>query len=75
MNKQRGSVDESALVMIALLVITALCLLYSSFSCQVKASKMGMNSSWGLLQGCMIEYKPKKWIDIERYRAFDEDKP
>lgn len=45
---------------------------WDSASCSSRASKMGMPKSWGPLQGCMIEYKPGKWIDIDRYRAIDE---
>jgi len=40
-----------------------------SASCASRAERMGMAHSWGPLQGCMIEYKPKQWINIDKYRA------
>lgn len=40
-------------------------------SCSAKSEKMGMNYSWGMLQGCMIEHRPGQWIDINRYRVID----
>lgn len=54
-------------------IFTAWALLASA-SCSSRSEKMGVRSAWGPLQGCMIEYRPGKWIDINRYRAFDDDK-
>jgi len=40
-------------------------------TCSSRAERMDMAHSWGPLQGCMIEYKPKQWIHIKNYRAVD----
>jgi hypothetical protein len=53
--------------------VIGLCMWSASYSCSVKAEKMGFNHSWAPFQGCMIEHKPGKWIELRRYRAFDEE--
>lgn len=35
--------------------------------CKSKAKKMGFESDWGPIQGCMIKVHGK-WIDINKYR-------
>jgi len=51
----------------ALLYLLALALL--SNTCHTQARIMGMRSDWGFMQGCMIEYKPGKWIPIGNFRV------
>jgi hypothetical protein len=63
----------AAIVIVGLAVILGLAMWSSSYSCAVKAEKMGFNHSWAPFQGCMIEHKPGKWIELRRYRAFDEE--
>lgn len=40
------------------------------FQCKAKAKKMGFESDWGPVQGCMIKVKGQ-WIDINKYRIAD----
>jgi len=35
--------------------------------CKAKAKKMGFESDWGMIQGCMIKVHGQ-WIDINKYR-------
>ena len=44
---------------------------YEKYVCESKATKMGVNHEFKIGQGCMIEYAPGKWIDIEKYRIVD----
>lgn len=41
------------------------------FSCATRANKMGFNYSMAPFQGCMIEYKPNQWVDINKFRVVD----
>jgi hypothetical protein len=71
--KQRGEGLAEAFIGLVLLAVSGLVwLAIDTASCYSQARKMGFNSSWGPLQGCMVEFKPGKWIAIERYRAVDE---
>ena len=40
-----------------------------SYTCRAKAEVMGMKSSWGFVQGCMIEVKPGQWVPLSNYRV------
>lgn len=42
---------------------------FKSYSCSSRASKMGKTSSYGPIQGCMIEYQPGFWVPIDQYRV------
>lgn len=40
--------------------------------CKAKTEGMGFKYDWSFFGGCRIEYKPNKWIPLERYRAIDD---
>ncbi len=42
-----------------------------SWGCSSKADAMGFRHTYGPVKGCIVEYKPGKWIPLERYRAID----
>lgn len=54
------------------LIATAIVLLMVALgdysACNRKAALMSLNYSWGPLQGCMVEYKKNKWVDIKAIR-------
>lgn len=39
--------------------------------CESRAEVMGVRHMWGPRIGCMIEYKPGRWILMDRYRGAD----
>ena len=57
----------------AFAVLAALSWGWNAWECSSKARVMGFDSSWGPVQGCAVEYKPGKWIPLERYRAVDDE--
>lgn len=62
---------ELVLVVIGVIVIGFLVLVFKGVSCANKADSMGMKWSFGITTGCMVEHKPGRWIDIEKYRVMD----
>lgn len=46
---------------------------FASYQCGTMARVMGFRSSWGPVQGCMIEHAPGKWVPIERFRVIEDD--
>lgn len=67
--------DETLIGIFAAVVfvlLTAALYAWDKHSCYYRANQMGFKSSYTLVGGCMIEYKPNKWIDIDKYRAVDE---
>lgn len=58
-------------LVIPIAAIVGAAMLLDSASCASRSKQMGMAHSWGPLQGCMIEYKPRQWIDIKKFRATD----
>ena len=55
-----------------LVVVIAPLAFLDSVMCKSKSAQMGMNHSWGMLQGCLIEYEPRKWIPIQNYRVVEK---
>lgn len=46
---------------------------FSSCSCATKAKAMDLkSSSWGPIQGCIVETQKGQKIDIDRYRVIED---
>ena len=70
MREEVAIVAAVAAVLVTTVIATTVFVGYvSSISCEKQAKKMGVNSDWELLQGCMIEVKPGKWAPLKNYRA------
>lgn len=67
--------NDETIGCIALVITIVLVLVFvygeNYFSCKSKASKQGMECSWGPYQGCMVRTE-KGWIDYERLRYMGE---
>jgi hypothetical protein len=60
----------NALVVLFLISFCAWVLfLQPQWACQSQAKLMKMPSSWGFVQGCMIEVKPGQWVPLKNYRV------
>lgn len=53
----------------AILFVPAGILDYSA--CKSRASAMHINSQWGPIMGCIIEYREGQWIPLDNYRGVD----
>jgi len=40
------------------------------FQCKTKSKKMGLESDWGPIQGCMVKVDDQ-WIDINKYHIME----
>jgi hypothetical protein len=67
---QRGDMDGVVGVLFMIIVACGY-VIFANWSCKAQAHIMGMNSTWGPVQGCMIEVKQGKWAPMERYRVPD----
>jgi hypothetical protein len=67
MDKSDISFGFGVLVVIA--AITCLIYMLESATCSNKAGIMEMKHSYGMLQGCMIEHRPGKWVPLKNYRV------
>ena len=54
-------------IILCIVVVFAL----GSCSCSTKATKQGMECSWGPIQGCMVKMPDGKWMDYDRLRYLD----
>lgn len=60
---------ELTVTIIAFIGFVALLLIGASYSCEKQSKQMGMQYKWGFFHGCMIEYKPGKWVPLNNYRV------
>jgi prepilin-type N-terminal cleavage/methylation domain-containing protein len=60
-----------ALIVLAIIAILASVPVLGSVRCTAQWERSGMASSWGLIQGCMVEVEPGRWIPQERLREID----
>lgn len=44
----------------------------NKYQCKIIAEKMKLNYSYGLMQNCMVEVNPGKWVPLDKYRMMDE---
>lgn len=49
-----------------ILIFIAICL--ETYKCKIKANIQEMESSFGILQGCMVKQKDGKWIEYKHLR-------
>jgi len=73
--KQRGFIEfivavVATITLVGLIFLPVVWLDYAA--CTSKAEAMKMRVTWGPIKGCIVEYKPDKWIPLDRYRALDE---
>lgn len=70
--RQRGYAEPVFVfisVVCAVLIGGALWL--SSASCSAAWSKSGMATSWGPIQGCLVQTPSGRWVPAERVREID----
>lgn len=58
-----------ALVIFTIFACFAGCAL-TEYGCSSRAKKMGLESEWGPVQGCMVKTQ-KRWLPIEALRDID----
>ena len=58
-------------VILVTALLTGLIVVVETISCENRADKMGFESDYGILQGCMWN-TPKGWINDDNYRMFDD---
>lgn len=66
--------DETLTLIAIVLIIVGVILLpaiVDSSMCRAKARKQGLQSDYGIIQGCMVKYNGK-WIDYDRLRYTEE---
>jgi len=56
-------------VIVVIVAITGVLYILESITCSNKAGIMGMRHNYGMLQGCMIEHQPGKWVPLKNYRV------
>ena len=44
---------------------------FSSSSCSARADILQFKSTYSFFAGCMIEYKPNKWIPLSQFRVIE----
>jgi hypothetical protein len=72
MNKQRGYTDIPLPVAAGLIVAILVVLwILANLSCSWRWTDSGFDSRYGVMTGCMVQYKGR-WIPEDRYRATDE---
>lgn len=49
--------------------LAALATSMREYSCANTATAMGMRYNFAMMQGCMIEYAPGKWVPLDNYRV------
>ena len=59
------------LLVLALVLIVALPFVMMPMQCTAKWQHSGMASEWGIIQGCLVEVEPGRWIPDERVREMD----
>lgn len=42
---------------------------YDVYKCSAVSGKMKMEYDYGIVTGCMIEYKKDKWIKLDKFRG------
>ena len=73
-NMQRGDADFWMMLLALALfffVIPAVAYLTEGYKCQKRAGLMGLESDYGLLQGCMVRVG-HRWAPIEYIRIIDD---
>lgn len=66
------SFGELLIYAVLVVLIVAALMGFKSCQCGTKAKAMDLkSSSWGPIQGCIVETQKGDKIDIERYRVID----
>lgn len=62
-----------AMVVVGVLfMLVSLCgIFWNSYICESKWKASGMKSEYSVINGCMLEVTPGKWIPSDRYRSVD----
>lgn len=66
---KNGFIFIEAVIVVAIIATLAFVVIAKSHTCENQAMVMGMRHTWGIMQGCMIEYKQGKWVPLKNYRA------
>jgi hypothetical protein len=57
--------------LIVLIIVGIGALGFNVYSCNSKASMMGRKSSWGPVQGCMVQTKDGNYMPLNSVRTID----
>lgn len=74
MKRLVGEISFVGLVVLLLLVlafILSLPFLADWWKCSSRWSTSGVQSSYGPIQGCLVEVKPGRWVPDDRVREVD----
>ena len=67
----RGILVPELFLAAGVLSVVAAAFVAPPYTCAAKAEAMGLKHRYSLTTGCMVEYKPGKWIAIAQYRVID----
>lgn len=72
-SRQRGYSDggEFLFSLIALVVLSIAAAIYSSWSCSSRWNQSGLSTSWGPIQGCLVQTPSGRWVPDDRVREVD----
>ena len=69
---QRGdSTIELIFTIVVVLIMLAVAAVMAAAKCDNQWSRSGLQSDWGIMQGCLVEVRPNTWIPDERVREVD----
>jgi hypothetical protein len=66
---QRSAGIQAIVGLLMLAIVLLLAWAYESWSCGRQWKRSGMKTSWGPVQGCLVETSAGRWIPEDRVRA------
>ncbi len=69
-NKQLGYA-ELVIYTVLLVIVLIVSVVFSSWSCGSRWGKSGMQTSWGPIQGCLVQTPNGRWVPDDRVRDSD----
>jgi hypothetical protein len=69
-SRQRGS-GEVMFTVILFAIFVVIAIAFSSWSCSSKWALSGMKTSYGPIQGCLVQTPNGRWMPEERIREVD----
>ena len=62
---------EIAVSIVGLIVCFVAYLIFGSWQCSSQWSRSGLATSWGPIQGCVVELPDGRWIPADRVREIE----